>query len=420
MYKQIFAVSRTSVTCWTRSFIAALGLWLTVTVIPALAPAAVWETTAQWDAAAEANYRQWVLNNWNKEYFVQAGPLQGSLMDCADVIYTMRLLYAAQAGLPFVMRDPTARGVRLITNEMTRWDSKPPEERLKGLSDLIHAVSSTASIPADTYPTVISRETLGSGSIILTGPEKHHSWTIQKFSITGIPYLLFGSRPAQVLLFERNEYPSMNFTFPEGILPEFNAGFRNFRQPKDIGKPVADVPGFSLEQYTLLQSGGMKAIQRRMQLATESPQQHVMRIYKNACHGAQERADSVLSAVQKNKSLGATCMTESQYDDYSTPSRDQRLKDSFLELKAAYEEGLRLPGEINEPTKKLMADVISGSSVAGAQCMVNIGGGKKLTLGQAYALSVNDKLSSNPHDSLEIRWGLAPGPSSKAATCPVY
>lgn len=384
--------------------------------------AAVWENTAEWNDAAEAQYRQWVVQNWNKDYFSQAGPMKGSILDCADVVYSMRVIFASQNGLPFAMKDPTTRAGTIISNSMTRWDSKPQDQRIRSFIQLVYGVGSTASLPADTYPTAIGAATLGAGSMIVTDKANHHSWTIQHFSQTGIPYLLFGSRPARTLLYERNEYPSVGFVFPQGVRAETNAGFRNFRQPADIGKAVYDVPGYSLEQYSFPPGNFMKTVQKRMQKVEESGEQHVLRVYTETCKGARERVEIVRGSLLKQTEIGSRCMSATEYDDQSTPSRDSRLKDSFKDLASAYKEAVQ-NRSLAAVTRKLVESVLSGAasvSNSNAACPIEIAPGRKLTLGQLYSLSLGDKLSNNPHDTLEMRWGLETGPSEKAKNCPVY
>ncbi|CAN5525459.1 hypothetical protein BH10BDE1_BH10BDE1_14980 [soil metagenome] len=393
---------------------------LSFTSVPSRA--AVWENTAEWNDASESQYRQWVSQNWNKDYFNQAGPMKGSMMDCADVVYSMRAIFASQNGLPFAMKDPTTRAGTIISNSMTRWDSKSQDQRVRSFIQLIFGVGSTASLPADTYPTAIGPMTLGAGSMIVTDKANHHSWTIQHFSQTGIPYLLFGSRPARTLLYERNEYPTVGFVFPQGIRAETNGGFRNFRQPADVGKPVYDVPGYSLEQYSFPAATFMKTVQKRMQNIEETGEQHVLRVYNEACKGSRERVEIVRGAIQKQGEIGARCMNATEYDDQSTPSRDSRLKDSFKDLAAAYKDALN-NRSITAGTRKLVESVLSGASSVSntnAACLVEISPGTKLTLGQIFAFSVGDKLSNNPHDTLQMRWGLQAGPSAKAKSCPVY
>ena len=384
--------------------------------------AAVWETTSQWNDQTEAEYRQWVGANWNKNFFEQEGPMKGSILDCADVVYSVRVIFASQRGLPFAMKDPTSRGGKIISNEMTRWDSKSPDQRVRSFIQLIYDVGSTASLPADTYPTAISPATLGAGSVIVTDPENHHSWTIQRFSPTGIPYLLFGSRPARTLLYDRNDYPSVGFVFPLGIRPETNAGFRNFRQPTDIGKPASEVPGYSLEQYDFPAATFMRTVQKRMQQVQESNNQRVLRVYEESCKGAQERVAIVKGAIDKNEAIGSRCMDAQEYDDNSTPSRDTRLRDTFKDLQASFKDA-NAAKALSASTRKLAQSVLKGSVSAtntNAACIVEIAPGRRLTLGQIFALSINDKLSNNPHDTLEMRWGLDAGPSAKAQSCPVY
>lgn len=406
-----------------KSILTAAVSLVFVSSLSGVAKAAVWETRSSWTAESENEYQLWVQTNWNKNYFLKDGPLKNMVMDCADVVYAMRVLYAAERGLPFVMKDPTTRAGNPITNEMTRWDSKPQPERLRSFLNLIYGVGSTASLPADTYPTAISRATLGAGSLILTDRAKHHSWTIQNFSKTGVPYLLFGSRPARTLLYERNDYPSVGFVFPNGIRPETNAGFRNFRQPSDIGKPVHEVQGYSLEQYSLPTQGGwMRGVQKRMQQVAETHEQRVVRLHNEACIGARERIDVVRGALKLAQAIGSRCMSAAEYDDHSTPSRDQRLKDAFNDLAHSYQTAMA-NGGLSASTRKLAESAMNPNispDDTDATCLVEIAPGKKLALGQVFGASMSGALSNNPHDTLEMRWGLAKGPSAKASACPVY
>lgn len=386
------------------------------------ARAAVWENTAEWNAETEARYRSWILENWNKNYFQQPGPLQNVKLDCADVVYAMRILFASHHGLPFAMKDPTTREGKIVSNSMTRWDDKDPDQRVRSFIQLINGLSSTASLPADTYPTAINPTTLGPGAIILTDRANHHTWTIHRFSQTGIPSLLFGSRPARTLLYERNEYPSVGFVFPQGVRAETDAGFRNFRQPTDIGKPVYEVPGYSLEQYGFPAVGFMKSVQKRMQQVEETGEQRVVRVYTELCKAARERVEIVRGSLDKQIAIGSRCMDATEYDDQSTPSRDTRLKDSFKELALAFKEATdnrSVSAATRTTVESVLSGAISGEDVHAA-CPVEIAPGQKLTLGQIYASSLAGKLSNNPHDTLEMRWGLAAAPSAKAKSCPVY
>ena len=406
---------------------AVFGRWLSFILILAAtlafgfvlsagdAHAAVWETRQNWSPAWENSYREWVAGSWDKNYFAKPGPYQNMTMDCADAVYAMRFVFAAKNGLPFAIKDPTG-GNRIISNRMTRWDGQPPAARMRNFLQYIFDISETATIPNDTYPVAVNRSALGSGSLILTDRENHHSWTVKYISRTGIPFLLFASRPARTVFYERFEYPSLGFTFPQGVRPETNAGFRAFRRPEHLLVPVFEVPGYSTEQYGF-GSSWAKQMQRRLATERETGEQRLSRTLTDACRGARERVEMVLTADRINRELGYDCMSQQTYDDYSTPSRDQRLKANFEAVRAAYQEakGSSLSGAIRAQAEH----VVSGGR-SGSYCAVEIAPGVSLSLGQIYARSMANRLSSNPHDTIRMRWGLDAGPSSKARSCPEY
>jgi hypothetical protein len=385
------------------------------------AQSAVWKTTNQWSPDWELKYQEWVLNNWDKDFFKRPGFYQNVAMDCADTVYSMRLIYSSLNGLPFAMQDPTGSGV--ISNEMSRWDSLPADKRLRAFLLYIFEMGDTASLPNDTYPVAPNRESVTSGALILTDRLSHHSWTIKYVSNIGVPFLLFSSRPARTQLFERYEFPSMEFTFPNGLKPERNAGIRAFRQPAWIGKPVWQVPGYSLEQYQLPYDKWISTMQRRLALQTETAEARASRILTEVCKGASERVDIIRLGVATNARIGSRCMNSQEYDDYSTPNRDKRMKDGFIALEEAYRDAVNVGTFSNVTLKQKLESVLSGENSKGdlnAFCTTEIAPGVTMTLGQIYARSLGGKLSNNPHDTLEMRWGLQVFPSSKAQSCPVY
>jgi hypothetical protein len=383
------------------------------------AQASVWQTTQSWNDSWEGKYRVWVNANLDKNFFTRPGFWKDLPMDCADAVYSVRLIFAAQNGLPFVISDSTG-GKGVISNEMSRWDSQAEPQRLRSFLEYIHEVTSTSTLPNDTYPVAISRQAIGSGTMIITDAKSHHSWTLRYLSETGIPFLEFASRPARVVLFERYYYPSMEFTFPNGLDPARHAGFRNFRQPESIGQPVYLVPGYSLEQYQIPYGQWRDTLAHRLAITDETVTQRATRLLQQACKEATERVGFVNQGLQGLAQLGSGCFTSQQFDDFSTPSRDLRLKSSLQDLAAEFaSDGGALEPAIHDQ----LASVLSGdASVQNAEpfCVVKISSNRQMTLGQIYVRSVGDKLSSNPHDPLESRWGLAPFPSAKAKACPTY
>ena len=400
-------------------FVAGISTWTSQ------AQAAVWENTASWNAETEEQYHEWVKDNWTKDFFNNDDYYHGVIMDCAKAVYSMRLIYASEHGLPFVVKDPTGgRGV--ISNDMKRFDRLDQRTRLRDFLLYAYQILSTASLPQDSYPVAITREAIGSGRMLITDHANHHSWTVKFLSETGIPFLLFASRPARTELYERFEFPTQGFIFPKGIRPETNGGFRNFRKPEDALKPVWEVPGYSLEQYQLTSGGGWgHQMQKRLQLQQESSAMRISRLLNTSCKNATERATSVRDCSRYLSKIGERCMTSEEFDDWSTPSKDARMKGTFEDLSNAYREALRNHAVLSP---KLLAQVqsvvdtgVPGRTHGADYCPVQIFvGGRSMSLGQIYDRSISGRLSSNPHDTMLMRWGLEPSPSRRAASCPVY
>jgi hypothetical protein len=386
--------------------------------------AAVWENTDSWTPEAEGRYHEWVKDNWTKDFFYNDDYYHGVIMDCAKAVYSMRLIYASEHGLPFVVKDPTG-GHGVISNDMKRFDHLDRKTRLRDFLLYAFQVLSTASLPNDSYPVAITREAIGSGRMLITDHSHHHSWTVKFLSETGIPFLLFASRPARTELYERFEYPTQGFIFPKGILPETNAGFRNFRKPEDALKPVWEVPGYSLEQYQIGSNGWGRQMQKRLQLRQESFEMRISRLLNTSCKNASERAVSVRDCGRYLSKIGDRCMTADEFDDWSTPSKDARMKGTFEDLARAYHEAMNARAQISPKVLAQVQSVVDpsapGRGHAPDYCPVAIySGGRSMSLGQIYTRSIDGRLSSNPHDTTLMRWGLEAGPSRRAASCPVY
>jgi hypothetical protein len=408
---------------WSFFFMA---MFVTAVILGAgpSAHASVWDVTREWTPEAEDQYSEWVKINWNRDYFTKPGPLKGLVMDCADAVYSMRILYASSTGLPFVMQDPT-NSHRTISQAIKRFDKVPQPQRLRKFLQFIYNLAMTKTLPNDTYPVSVSRSTIRSGALLKTDEQTHHSWTIKEISPAGIPFLLFASRPAASRLHVRNEFPSIEFTFPNGIKPETDAGFRAFRMPKDIGKPVYEVTGYSLDQYKIPAKIWRAKMQKMLSLVDERPEEKVERILVDLCRGAVEHIDDIGIAREPLAKLGPNeCFSQETYDDLSTPSRDSRLKNSAVELEIAINEA-KAAGSVLKPALQAKIDMLMrGEQSAGAgsksYCALHIAPGFNLTLGQLYDRLLKGKFSSNPHDPLEVRWGSVPGPSAKAKSCPEY
>lgn len=402
---------------------------LIVFLLPIQVLAAVWTNTQNWTPEWENKYQEWVKTEWNRDYFTKPGPYQNLVLDCADAVYAMRLVFSSLNGLPFAMKDPTG-GPGIISNDMSRFDKLSQNEKLRSFLQLVFTIGSTASLPNDSYPVAVNRKSITSGVFLLTDKKSHHSWTVKYISETGIPFLIFASRPAKTVFYERFEYPSIPFTFPMGILAERHAGFRAFRTKEQLKLNVWEVPGYSLEQYQIPEKVWISTMTKRLQLRQETAEGKLQRVLNEACKGSNERAEIVRQGVALNEKIGSRCMNSQEYDDYSTPNRDARMKATFEDLAislADYEQEAKSNSDRSQEAKFLNTDlylnakaVVLGGTESASYCSVVMGEELTMSLREVYLASMEDRMSNNPHDSLRMRWGLQKGPSSKAKSCPVY
>ncbi|MFN7454501.1 MAG: hypothetical protein ACK5RO_07555 [Pseudobdellovibrionaceae bacterium] len=393
-------------------------LGLMVICLSVMSQAAVWTNQNSWNTDYEKKYQEWVRANWTADYFTKPGPFQNVKLDCADAVYALRMIFSYENKLPFVMNDPTG-GRKKISNEMSRWDAQPEAQRARSFLLYLFGVLSTASLPDDSYPVSLQRSVLNSGSFILTDRKNHHAWTIHSFSQYGIPFLIYGSRPPTTKLYTRNEYPTVGFLFPNGINPASKAGFRNFKQPEQLSKPSLQVSGASLEQYELPSNRWSSSIQKKMAMIDETAEARAERLLETACQSLKDRISVVIAADGLNRKLGSQCMDATQYDDFSTPNRDQRFLGNMLEIQSLAGDKNSLSSRTLQKLESVLSGEISGAD-SNAFCRQEVQSGLWISLGQASERIQKNKLSSNPMDAIERRWGFSESSSEKARRCPQY
>ncbi len=369
-----------------------------------------------WDESSELEYQNWVRTHWNKDFFRQDNPYKGIFVDCADAVYGMRAVFAMENGLPFVMNDPTG-GRRLITNRMNRWDHLPLEQRKRQFLLYLFNMGSTRSLSNDSYPAAINSTAINSGSFILTDKLSHHSWTIQSVSSRGVPHLLYGTVPAVNQLKVRNDVPTAGFMFPEGISSVSQGGFRNFKSPSMMQIPDFQIPGYSLEQYSIPASSWQSAIQKRLSSVQETPEEKTVRILENVCQEGKDRIHSVNEGLNFLNQIGRNrCLTAAEFDLHSTPGRDRRFLDAVNDLeKHVREIELTVPQTSNWRRAR---NLIENRPISDF-CPLPVRRGQVLRLADAVTRLKAGRLSSNPNDPFEARWGYS-GPSSQAVNCPEY
>lgn len=391
-----------------------------------LSQAAVWQETQSWTPAWEQKFSAWTETEFNEDIFM-SGNYKGIPTDCADAVYLGRIIFAYENKLPFVIQDSTG-GSGKISNQMSRFDSTSDSlQRVRKFMNYVADVTSTKSLPNDTYPVAISRENVRSGTVwsrpritrdniwrrIIGGAVQEdpgHAEVVKSVSETGVVNLIGSTVPKDLRM--------LNTTSSMVFMPiETSTGFRNWKQPTYYAQNEASLPGYSLEQFKEIGKGANDGrrtlnawtaeVQNRLALREESREEEIDRQVANVCGLVNARIDIIKKSEAYRAKLGGQCMNAADYDSYSTPSRDKRIK----------------------TTLKQIIDTAGGFGLTSAQrakklkphldtCPdIEIAPGQKVSLYEFSITMLKGDVSSNPNHSFAARWGLE---TPAQNNCPKY
>ncbi len=390
--------------------------------------AAVWKSTHKWDQAAEKDYQLWVKNNWTEDFFMNdKQPLYYKLShDCADATYLMRVIYAYEKKLPFVIHNAHKKG-RLITNKMRSWDKLPKQQRIRKFMEYIADVTSTKTLRHDTYP--IALNDLKPGDLYVAPGV--HSYQIVNITDTGVAEVMASTTPKAPRFLSR--IASFPFYVPEDRKHKSD-GYRRFIQPQNIRKAKHKQPRYSAEQYKIAADvrynyvSFTDVIARRLGKRPERTAEKTLRLLIALCMYANDRSVYVYDALwhlQEMKKKGRHCMNRSEYDNYSTPSRDKRLAAFFGSVKHHLDKTWKLDSQ--HEAQIIAATIFRKEPPPPMQtkltndfCMV------QMSLGEDYYMPLRElrqnieqgKMVSDPHAPLQARWGI--GDEKYVPRCKTY
>lgn len=380
-----------------------------------VAHAAVWKAEHEWDDQWEKRYQQWVVKNWTDDIFMNpAKPIYHKYeTDCADASYAMRLIFAYEHKLPFVVNNPMRPG-KLITNNKSTWDGQANGVRVRKFLDYISDVTSTKSLSNDTYP--IALHDIKPGDIYVAPGV--HSYQIVQVTDTGIAEVMASTTPKKARFMLRT--PSFPFYVPES--KKMRDGYRRFKTPKNIRKSAKKQPGYSDEQFKLakdLEFDYVKftdVISKKLGKRPERPDEKTTRLLLALCMYANDRAVYVYDALwhlQEIRKKGRQCMNRREYDDHSTPGRDKRLGLFFKSVRGHIDRIGRFnprsaPARWAKAVFAIDEPPVWELKYLNKFCMV------QMTLGEELYMSLRElrqnmeggHLVSDPHAPMQYRWGI--------------
>lgn len=385
-----------------------------------LSQAAVWQETQNWTPEWEQKYSTWIQYNFNEDIYI-AGNYKGIPTDCADAVYLARIIFSYENKLPFIIKDSTG-GSGYISNQMSRWDGTADSlQRVRKFMLYVGDVTSTKTLPNDTYPVAIDRENVRPGTIwsrpritknniirrvVGAGVKEDpgHAEIVKEVTLTGVINLIGSTVPKDIR--------KLNSTSSLVFMPiETSTGFRNWKQPAYYSIPESSIPGFSLEQFNDLGKKGMgrrkldtwvSDVQGRLAIHQETKGDKIARQVSNICNLVNARVDITQKSELYRQKINGRCMNAEEYDAYSTPSRDKRIKTTVKQLIG-----------VDGGSGMTAASKAKNLQPALSACPdIEIAPGYKIALYDFVIALLKNDVSSNPNDTYESRWGLGPAESN--------
>jgi len=402
--------------------------------------------------------------------------------DCGRFPYLLRVYFAFHNNLPFQgardanRRDPndpnpvvkySARG-NVITRRAAATTGADGysfiRRTVNAAYTAVYRVDSRLDVPtgqySDLYHVKINRKYIRPGTVVYD-PNGHVA-TVAKVTSEG-KVILLDSHPD-------NTVSRVPYTGAFQATSQVQAGgFKNWRPVRLVGATKgasgelvggkvavpsnAETPGFSLEQFLGDQpnsrgtfggaswstsEGVLKSSQYidvvRARLSVGEVNYDALKEVRDGvstlCSMFQERADSVRVAINKNidsrnmpggRLPGNIYGTDGEWEEFSTPSRDARLKTAAAEFRTLVERIVKLgrsgSSKVTYRGSNLVGDMLRAHDQAAADCSLSYTKSNGSTQSVSYESAIQRlyRMSFDPYHCVELRWGASS--ASELASC---
>lgn len=354
----------------------------------------IWKVGAhRWTTQEEYKFNKWVEENITEDFFIR----YKIPVDCADVPYAIRWIYARISHLPAAA---TTVDNKLIGHWSKDWEQLPTNEtwykdnRFRAALMAMLSTTSTRTLPHDTYPIHISMDSLTAGTVFLIAEE--HAGIVSHI-------VMDGSTTHPVQTFEAGMPARMqrlhlrNFILPD-VNTDHNSGLIKFRWPvlkEDRWQylPAKEYPFYSEEQYspafTKGYSGYIEAVAMRIDPKVYDPNEKAQQIINTLVRRLKQRIPIVIEGNKKCYKKNQCGEGSLYWEIYSTPDRDE-----FIDTMVNYLEEIIKNNNLDR--KVLLAKM--------AKIHLQIYKGRFITL--KYIFQNFKWLSSDPEDTINARWGM--------------
>lgn len=356
-------------------------------------PHQIWKVgDRRWTVEEEVRYGKWVEENMREDFFIR----YKIPIDCADVPYAVRWIYARIAHLPAAA---TTKNGKLMGHWSTEWGKLPTHRdwhkdlRFRRALSHILTETTTRTLPLDTYPVEIDRDSNTPGTVFFI--TESHAGIIGRVILDGSslhPLQTWeATSPAKLQKMSERDFLA---TRPESTI---YSGLVKFRWP--IFKngqwkylPVWEHPFYSLEQYSGSFSEGytdfVEAVAKRIDPTDYDPWYKLEKILDYTVHYLRERVPIVLEGYRQCHK-GKCPEGSPLWEIHSTPNRDRRIILLMDHLHHLIESNSIDQEAIKEKMEAIFIPI------------------SKDRLVTFYHLYQNYLwLSPHPEDPIEARWGL--------------
>ena len=353
----------------------------------------VWRVSdRRWTIEEEVRFGKWVEQNVSEDFFIRFK----IPVDCADVPYALRWIYARIAHLPAAA---TTKDNKLIGHWSTRWGHLPthPEwhkdRRFRTALLFMLGETTTRTLPFDTYPIRIDPESVTPGTVFFI--TESHSGIIAHVVLDGSHAHPLQTWEATVPA-KLQKMSEKNFLAPR---PESTvySGLVKFRWPIVVNGqwnylPVKEHPFYSLEQYSSefyeSNTDFVEAVAKRIDPTDYYPWNKMEKVIETVARFLRDRIPIVLAGY-KQCQKGRCPEGSAQWEIYSTPGRDGMVTLLMDHLHKIIESNQLDLARVKEEMEGIRFQISKDLSIT------------------FYHLYQNYRwLSPHPEDSIEARWRL--------------
>ena len=356
-------------------------------------PLQVWRVSdRRWSVEEEVQFGRWVEETITEDFFIR----HKIPVDCADVPYAFRWIYARIAHLPAAA---TTKDNHLIGHWSTRWGHLPThaewhrDQRFRAALLFMLNETTTRTLPLDTYPIRIDPESVTPGTAFFI--TESHSGIISRVILDGSSAHPLQTWEATVPA-KLQKINEKNFLAPR---PESTvySGLVKFRWPIRVNGqwkylPAREHPFYSSEQYSSSFYEGygdyVEAVAKRIDPTDYDPWDKMEKVVDTITRFLRYRIPIVLEGHKKCW-RGGCPEGSAQWENYSTPGRDGMITLLMDHLHKIIESNPLDPERVREKMEAIHFPISKDLSVT------------------FYHLYQNHLwLSPHPEDSIEARWGL--------------